>query len=98
MNDDASNDNIRGIISTTMILMFASPLTMAAETKSRFLNVIIWDRITRAFQAQPVRTNTLNKVPGDGGNQLARITISGSPGMTRKIFINSDKISSTLPP
>ena len=98
MKDDAIKENILGIISTTMILIFLSPLIIAAETKSRFLNAIIWERITRAFHAQPVRDNTPISVSGPGGNQLARITISGRPGITKKIFINKERISSICPP
>ena len=75
-----------------------SPLIIAANTKSLPFKDIICDRITRAFQAHPVRINTPASVKGPGGNQLAKITIKGKPGITKKTLIIRDKKSSTLPP
>ena len=98
IKEDARSESILGIISIMIILIFVSPLTIAADTKSLFLYVIIWDLITLAFHAQPVRTSTPIKVPGPGGNQLAKITISGSPGITKNILIKKERRSSVLPP
>ena len=58
MKADAKSDVMLGMIPTTMMRRWLSPLTTAAWTKSFSRRARAWARMTRALQAQPVTIRT----------------------------------------
>ena len=74
-----------------------SPATCAAETKSFSRSESVWERSTRAPQAQPVTVSTTHDGPESRLQERGQHDQQRQVGMIRKTFMNTESTSSTRP-